>query len=149
MNLFAVARRPRAMDLRMASKASGQEDELALQLVKLRPALHRYAARMVGSVLDGEDVVQEAITRAIGAIDRSPPEGDAAPWLFRITHNVAIDFLRTRKRDSAERDLVDDYMISDADEAARRFATRAAMAAFMRLPPSQRGDLKGRAWLFE
>ena len=123
----------------MASKALNQEDELALRLAKLRPALHRYAARMVGSVLDGEDVVQEAIARAIGAIDRSPPQGDAAPWLFRITHNAAIDFVRSRERVSAERDLVDEDMVSDVDEAASRLATRAAMAAFMRLPPSQRG----------
>ena len=30
----------------------------------LRPALHRYCARMVGSVVDGEDVVQEAMLKA-------------------------------------------------------------------------------------
>jgi RNA polymerase sigma-70 factor (ECF subfamily) len=75
----------------------------------------------------------------VGALDRAPPEGDAAPWLFRITHNAAIDFLRNRERVSAERDVVDDDMVSEADDAARRMATRAAMSVFMRLPPSQRG----------
>lgn len=123
----------------MAPDASNQGDDVAARLVKLRPALHRYAARMVGSVLDGEDVVQEAITRAIGALDRAPPEGDAAPWLFRVTHNAAIDFLRSREKLSPERDVMDDDVVSDADEAARRLATRVAMSAFMRLPPSQRG----------
>jgi RNA polymerase sigma-70 factor (ECF subfamily) len=123
----------------MATNASNRGDDFAARLVGLRPTLHRYAARMVGSVLDGEDVVQEAIARAIGALDRTPPEGDAAPWLFRITHNAAIDFLRSRERVSAERDVMDEDMISDADDAARRLATRAAMSAFMRLPPSQRG----------
>jgi len=123
----------------MASNASNSDEEFAVRLVALRPALHRYAARMVGSVLDGEDVVQEAIARAVGALDRAPPEGDAAPWLFRITHNAAIDFLRSRERVSAEREVLDDDMVSDADDAARRLATRAAMSAFMRLPPSQRG----------
>jgi RNA polymerase sigma-70 factor, ECF subfamily len=123
----------------MASNASNRGDDFAARLVGLRPALHRYAARMVGSVFDGEDVVQEAIARAIGALDRAPPEGDAAPWLFRITHNAAIDFLRSRERVSAERDVIDEDMVSDADDAARRLATRAAMSAFMRLPPSQRG----------
>jgi RNA polymerase sigma-70 factor (ECF subfamily) len=127
------------MEKRMASNASNRGDDFAARLVGLRPALHRYAARMVGSVLDGEDVVQEAITRAVGALDRAPPEGDAAPWLFRITHNAAIDFLRNRERVSAERDVVDDDMVSEADDAARRMATRAAMSVFMRLPPSQRG----------
>jgi RNA polymerase sigma-70 factor (ECF subfamily) len=127
------------MDMKMASSASNPDQELAARLVALRPALHRYAARMVGSVLDGEDVVQEAIARAVGALDRAPPEGDAAPWLFRITHNAAIDFLRMRERVSAEREVVDDDMVTDADDAARRLATRVAMSAFMRLPPSQRG----------
>jgi RNA polymerase sigma-70 factor (ECF subfamily) len=127
------------MDKRMASNASNQDDDLAARLVKLRPALHRYAARMVGSVLDGEDVVQEAMTRAIGALDRAPPEGDAAPWLFRITHNAAIDFLRSRERGSSDRDVTEDDMVSGSDEAARLVATRAAMSAFLRLPPSQRG----------
>jgi RNA polymerase sigma-70 factor (ECF subfamily) len=127
------------MDKKMASYASNHSDDLAARMVALRPALHRYAARMVGSVLDGEDIVQEAVARAIGALDRTPPEGDAAPWLFRITHNAAIDFLRSRERTSAERELADDDMVSDADDAARRLATRAAMSVFMRLSPSQRG----------
>ena len=123
----------------MASNASNSDDEFAVRLVALRPALHRYASRMVGSVLDGEDVVQEAVARAVGALGHAPPEGDAAPWLFRITHNAAIDFLRSRERASAEREVADDDMVSDADDAARRLATRAAMTVFMRLPPSQRG----------
>jgi DNA-directed RNA polymerase specialized sigma24 family protein len=33
---------------------------------ELRPKLHRYCARMTGSVLDGEDVVHEAIVKAPG-----------------------------------------------------------------------------------
>jgi RNA polymerase sigma-70 factor (ECF subfamily) len=123
----------------MESSASNRDDDFAARLAGLRPALHRYAARMVGSVLDGEDVVQDAIARAIGALDRAPPDGDAAPWLFRITHNAAIDFLRSRERASAEREVMDEDMVSGADDAARRLATRAAMSAFMRLPPLQRG----------
>jgi RNA polymerase sigma-70 factor (ECF subfamily) len=127
------------MDTKMASNASNPDDELAVRLVAMRPALHRYASRMVGSILDGEDVVQEAVARAIGALGHAPPEGDAAPWLFRITHNAAIDFLRSRERTSAEREVVDDDMVSDTDDAARRVATRVAMTVFMRLAPSQRG----------
>jgi RNA polymerase sigma-70 factor (ECF subfamily) len=127
------------MDRKMASAASKPAQDLTPLLVTLRPALHRYAARMVGSVLDGEDVVQEAIASAIGALDRAPPEGDVAPWLFRITHNAAIDFLRKRERVGAARDVMDEDMVSHADDAAIRVATRAAMFVFMRLPPSQRG----------
>ena len=126
----------------MASTASrSSSSPVADELAALRPALHRYASRMVGSVLDGEDVVQEAIARAVSALDRAPPQAGVAPWLFRITHNAAVDFLRSRERASPERNVEDDDMISGPDEASRRFATRAAMSVFLRLPPSQRGTV--------
>lgn len=110
-------------------------------LVELRPALHRYAARMVGSVLDGEDVVQDAIARAMAALDRAPPEGDATAWSFRIAHNAAIDHLRVRARRAGEQEIQEEDMVSDGDEAARRFAAGAALAVFMHLPPLQRGTV--------
>jgi RNA polymerase sigma-70 factor (ECF subfamily) len=127
----------------MATNGPNEDAQAAImaRLVALRPALHRYAARMVGSSLDGEDVVQEAIASAVAALDRVPPEGDAEPWLFRITHNAAVDFLRRRKRFTAEREVMDDDLVSDDDEASRTLATRVAMAVFMRLPPSQRGTV--------
>jgi RNA polymerase sigma-70 factor (ECF subfamily) len=34
-------------------------------LAELRPKLHRYCARMVGSAIDGEDVVQDALVKAV------------------------------------------------------------------------------------
>ena len=36
-------------------------------LVAMRPKLHRYCARMVGSVIDGEDVLQDALIKAVAA----------------------------------------------------------------------------------
>jgi hypothetical protein len=36
-------------------------------LGELRPKLHRYSARMTGSVVDGEDVLQETLVKAIEA----------------------------------------------------------------------------------
>src|SRR5258708_39612901 len=70
-------------------------------LGELRPKLHRYCARMTGSVIDGEDVVQEAMIKALEAFPSAGiivhPEG----WLFRIAHNAALDFLRPRARNAA------------------------------------------------
>ena len=37
-------------------------------LTEIRPKLHRYCARMVGSVVDGEDIVQDAMVKAIDAL---------------------------------------------------------------------------------
>jgi RNA polymerase sigma-70 factor, ECF subfamily len=63
----------------------------------LRPSLHRYCSRMTGSVLDGEDVVQEALFQAYRMLETFDDSRPLAPWLFRIAHNRCIDFLRRRE----------------------------------------------------
>jgi RNA polymerase sigma-70 factor (ECF subfamily) len=69
----------------------------------LRPSLHRYCARMTGSVMDGEDVVQEALFEAYRNLDKFDASRPLKPWLFRIAHNRSIDFLRrSGVRDEAE-----------------------------------------------
>ena len=72
-------------------------------IATLRPSLHRYCARMTGSVMDGEDVVQEALFEAYRKLDKFDEGRPLKPWLFRIAHNRCIDFLRRRGvRDEAE-----------------------------------------------
>ncbi len=69
----------------------------------LRPSLHRYCARMTGSVMDGEDVVQEALIEAYRKLDQFDDRRPLKPWLFRIAYNRCIDFLRHKGvRDEAE-----------------------------------------------
>ena len=65
-------------------------------MTNLRPRLHRYCSRMTGSVLDGEDIVQEALFQAYRRLDTFDDSRPLAPWLFRIAHNRCIDFLRRR-----------------------------------------------------
>ncbi|HJX20792.1 MAG TPA: RNA polymerase sigma factor, partial [Steroidobacteraceae bacterium] len=55
-------------------------------LAELRPKLHRYCARMTGSVIDGEDVLQEAMAKAIEAFPHAGPIAHPGGWLFRIAH---------------------------------------------------------------
>src|SRR5438552_13836201 len=72
-------------------------------IATLRPSLHRYCARMTGSVMDGEDVVQEALFDAYRKLDKFNESRPMKPWLFRIAHNRCIDFLRRgRVRHEAE-----------------------------------------------
>ena len=69
----------------------------------LRASLHRYCSRMTGSVMDGEDVVQEALFEAYRKLDKFDDSRPIKPWLFRIAHNHCIDFLRRRGvRDEAD-----------------------------------------------
>src|SRR5437588_5039420 len=65
-------------------------------ITHLRPSLHRYCSRMTGSVLDGEDVVQDALFEAYRKLEQYDDSRPLAPWLFRIAHNRCIDFLRRR-----------------------------------------------------
>ena len=82
-------------------------------LGELRPKLHRYCARMTGSVIDGEDVVQEALVKAIEALPSTEPIAQPEGWLFRIAHNAALDFLRRRARWDAVSSDEDPDMIVD------------------------------------
>lgn len=64
----------------------------------LRPALHRFCSRMCGSVLDGEDVVQETLAQAFYHLPTLREPERLEPWLFRIAHHKCVDFLRRERR---------------------------------------------------
>src|SRR5260370_28729929 len=65
-------------------------------IAHLRPKLHRYCARMTGSVMDGEDIVQDGLFEAYRKLEQYDDSRPLGPWLFRIAHNRCIDFLRRR-----------------------------------------------------
>ena len=114
-----------------------QHDLLNRTIGDLRPKLHRYCSRMTGSVVDGEDVVQDAIVKAISAYPDAGPIGDLPTWLFRIAHNAALDFLKShgRKYTEPRADLTDVAGFDDAQDPA---AVRAALIRFIALPVTQR-----------
>jgi RNA polymerase sigma-70 factor, ECF subfamily len=108
-------------------------------LGELRPKLHRYCARMTGSVIDGEDVVQDALLNAlegrtkVGAIDK------VEAWLFRIAHNAALDFLRRRTRHrAAGSQEIPEMIAAPVNLVQDREIAAASLRTFMRLPPPQR-----------
>jgi RNA polymerase sigma-70 factor (ECF subfamily) len=105
----------------------------------LRPRLHRYCARMVGSAFDGEDVVQETLAKAAEALAAAGPIERPESWLFRIAHNTALDALRRRKRQEAARAAIDmSEMADETAEADARVAAAASLSAFMSLSAAQR-----------
>ena len=105
----------------------------------LRAKLHRYASRMVGSVIDGEDIVQEALAKGFVAIRNGDMPDKTEPWLFRIAHNAALDFLRKRARSRGRESEVELDTIADENSALdARIAAEASLAELMRLPPAQR-----------
>jgi RNA polymerase sigma-70 factor, ECF subfamily len=104
-------------------------------LAALRPKLHRYCARMVGSVIEAEDVVQETLVKAIEAFPRTTAIANAEAWLFRIAHNAALDYLRQRARQQRLGSNEDMAMIAHSvDDVHQRQAAAAGLRTFMRLP---------------
>ena len=137
---------PNRIDQTVASTtpASGPLDPQALDrlLARLRPRLHRYCARMVGSVIDAEDIVQEASIKAIEAVAGATAIANPEAWLFQIAHNTALDVLRRRARQPRFGDEEDLAMVSDPiDEVHQREAAAAALHMFMRLPVAQRSSV--------
>src|ERR1700687_3703147 len=111
-------------------------------LVAMRPKLHRYCARMVGSVIDGEDVLQDALIKAVESFGSAGPVHNPEGWLFRIAHNTALDFLRRRNRQEALRSGEEVDMIADpADTVLSRQLASASLRTFMRLPVAQRSSV--------
>src|SRR5262245_42155955 len=93
----------------------------------LRPALHRSCASLTGSFIDGEDIVQDALAKAFYALSMEPEVPPLRPWLFRIAHNAAIDFLRSHAHKHTEaRASLDE--IGSYDDAPDPAVVRAALA---------------------
>jgi RNA polymerase sigma-70 factor (ECF subfamily) len=128
--------------MKLVADVSAAATDIGDLLAEMRPRLHRYCARMVGSVIDGEDVLQDALIKAVESFPSAGPVGNPHGWLFRIAHNTALDFLRRRNRQEALRSGEEVDMIADpADTVASREIAGASLRTFMRLPVAQRSSV--------
>jgi RNA polymerase sigma factor (sigma-70 family) len=129
-----------------SSPPSARHAELLALAEKLRPELHRYCARLMGSVIDGEDVVQDTFARAFVALDELEEDAPLRAWLFRIAHNRALDLLRSRAIRAAEpieaaREVADPESPDPMEVLMRREAVETAVSRFVELPTVQRSVL--------
>ena len=116
--------------------AAAREQFLAM-VCEIRPELHRYCARLIGSVIEGEDIVQDALAKALYAMSMRPDLPPLRPWLFRIAHNAALDRLRSHGHRLTEtRAELDD--VAGLDDRPDPFAVRAALSRFLALTVTQR-----------
>ncbi|MFC5524155.1 sigma-70 family RNA polymerase sigma factor [Rhodanobacter ginsengisoli] len=104
----------------------------------LRPKLHRYCARMAGSAIDGEDLMQDVLVKALEVLPGKQIDS-VENWLFHVAHNITIDFLRRRRRrydlqSEEDPDMIADSAASEADP----FVAAAGLRTFMYLPAAQR-----------
>jgi RNA polymerase sigma-70 factor, ECF subfamily len=126
-----------------SSPTSERRAQLLALAGALRPELHRYCARLMGSVIEGEDVVQDSFARALAAVDESDEIPPLRAWLFRIAHNRALDLLRSRAIRAAEpieaaSEIADRENPDPAEVLMRREAVDTAVSRFAELPTMQR-----------
>jgi RNA polymerase sigma-70 factor (ECF subfamily) len=108
------------------------------RIAELRPRLHRYCARMVGSAFDGEDVLQEALAKAAIALRGGAQVERLEGWLLGIAHNTALDLLRRRKREARLLEVAATAERRPSDDTAARVAAHASLSLFVQLPPLPR-----------
>jgi RNA polymerase sigma-70 factor (ECF subfamily) len=94
---------------------------------------------MTGSAVDGEDILQDALIKALAALPNVGVVDNPEGWLFRIAHNTALDFLRRRARRPMMQSDEDLDMIAAADSPGHdNEAATMSLRTFMRLPALQR-----------
>ena len=96
----------------------------------------------MGSVIDGEDVVQDTLVRALAALEEIEERGQVMPplrpWLFRIAHNRALDLLRGRAIRKTEPidaafDVADEANPDPVEMLMRQEAVKTAVARYAAL----------------
>jgi RNA polymerase sigma-70 factor (TIGR02960 family) len=74
---------------------------------QMRPELTAYCYRMLGSIFDADDAVQDTFTRAWQNLHLFRQESSLRHWVYRIATNVCLDQLRSAKRRALPMDLSD------------------------------------------
>jgi RNA polymerase sigma-70 factor, ECF subfamily len=155
----------------VTSVAIGSTDQLDPRLLEHRRELTGYCYRMLGSVFDAEDAVQETLVRAWRGLADFEGRSALRSWLYRIATNVCLDQLTGRQRRALPMDLsgspwqpvessltarrpgtawvepvLDRQVLPEDDDPAERAVAKesvrlAFIAALQHLPPRQRAVL--------
>ena len=111
----------------IAQAKKGDADAFAFLVETYETSVYRLALRMCGNAHDAEEVAQEAFVAAWKGMPAFRGESKFSSWLYQLTTNAAIDFLRREKRHRATTPIED-----EVDLAAPGTPQQAAEAAEVR-----------------
>jgi RNA polymerase sigma-70 factor, ECF subfamily len=80
----------------VARARDGDQEAFRVLVDRHSRSIYRLAFRMTGRAEDAEDVVQEAFVRAYRQLSRFESRSNFATWLYRITFNCSVDYMRAR-----------------------------------------------------
>jgi RNA polymerase sigma-70 factor (ECF subfamily) len=83
---------------------AGDRDAFRVLVERHSPNVFRLAYRMTGNQHDAEEVVQEAFLRAYQKLSQFAARANFGTWVYRIAANYAIDRMRQRKSEDANRE---------------------------------------------
>jgi RNA polymerase sigma-70 factor (ECF subfamily) len=136
----------------MAGTARGETGAFEQLVRRHQRRVFNLVYRSVGNVSDAEDLVQEVFLRVYRAADRYRPTARFTTWLYRVTANVVINWLRRRERQPveltrvlgrSEDEATSTVLVDPAKETSLEGLTREELRAEVRravesLPPNQR-----------
>lgn len=129
----------------------GDQDAFARLVEANQNKIYTLALRMTGNPEDGADLAQEAFLRAWRSLPSFQGESSFSTWLYRLTSNLCIDFLRREKRRKAAVTItslddedgsapadVPDHRFSPESELERRELRSAVGQALLKLSDEHR-----------
>lgn len=141
---------------------AGDRDAYRVLVERHSRNVFRLAYRMTGNQHDAEEVVQEAFLRAYQKLSQFAARANFGTWVYRIAANYAIDRMRQRKSEDAQREPAgragDDgierdtmSLVADAAPSPERLAQSGQLAVHMRralseLTPAERTAFVMRHW---
>ena len=103
-------------DQRLAKRAAGGDPEaFAAIFRRFQDELYRFCLAILREPQDAQDVVQNTMVKAMGALPGEQREMQLRPWLYRIAHNEAIE-LRRREQTAERLDLRTENVVPGTEE---------------------------------
>jgi RNA polymerase sigma-70 factor (ECF subfamily) len=132
---------PHSEDDLVARLREGRTDAFELLFVRYRTPVYNLAARLLRDAEEAKDAAQETFVKALQQLPRQDGDCRLKPWLYRVTVNICLDRLRSRRRHPTCSLAEDVEHASPTDEFAQAETARLVDEALRQLSERHRAVL--------